>query len=133
MTCAAADAVHVLGVAGEHLIVSGDRLIWLDRRSGKVAGRFPAAGDGGNVTALPSPRGLGRGLISANEIYWPTANEIIVFSAVLKEKQAVEAPPMVRRIRLDTRGSEGGNLVTADGWLLIATPSRLMAFAPIGK
>lgn len=38
------------------------------------------------------------------------------------------APPMIRRIRLDTRGAEGGNLVTSQGWLLIATPSRLLAF-----
>ncbi len=127
---AVADVVHVLGVTDAHLIVSGDRLLWLDRRTGKIGGRFPAAGDGGNVSALPSPRGLGRGLISGDEIYWPTANEIIVFATAVKEKQPVDAPPMLRRIRLDTRGSEGGNLVAGDGWLLVATPSRLMAFAP---
>ena len=128
-----ADAAQVLGVTDQHLIIGGDRLLWLNRRTGQIAGRFPAAGDGGNVTALPSPRGLGRGLISGNEVYWPTANEVIVFSANIKEKQPVDAPPILRRIRLDTRGSEGGNLVAAEGWLLIATPSRLMAFAPTEK
>ena len=127
---AVADAVHVLGVANDNLIVSGDRLIWLDRHTGLIQGRFPAAGTSGNVNALPSPRGLGRGLISNGEIYWPTANEIFVFDASIGDTPSVDSPPMVRRIRLDTRGSEGGNLVGANGWLLIATPSRLMAFAP---
>ncbi len=127
---AVADAVHVLGIANDNLIVSGDRLVWLDRRTGRIQGRFPAAGTSGNVNALPSPRGLGRGLISSGEVYWPTANEIFVFAASIDDKQNVDAPAMHRRIRLDTRGSEGGNLVAADGWLLIATPSRLMAFAP---
>jgi outer membrane protein assembly factor BamB len=127
---AAGDAIHILGVTEDHLIVSGDRLIWLDRRSGRVDARFPAAGNSGTLNSLPSPRGLGRGMISAGEIYWPTANEIIVFATALKNRKSVDAPPMQRRIRLDTRGSEGGNLVAADGWLLVATPSRLMAFAP---
>ena len=126
----AVDAVHLLGVTQDHLIVSGDRLVWLDRRTGRIDARFPAAGNIGTLNSLPSPRGLGRGLIAAGEIYWPTANEIIVFASALKERNAIDAPPMQRRIRLDTRGSEGGNIVAVDGWLLIATPSRLMAFAP---
>lgn len=125
-----ADAVHTLGVTKDHLIVSGDRLIWLDSHTGRVDARFPAASNSGTLNALPSPRGLGRGLISAGEVYWPNANEIIVFSAALKDRKSVDAPPMQRRIRLDTRGSEGGNLVAANGWLLVATPSRLMAFSP---
>jgi outer membrane protein assembly factor BamB len=127
---AASDAVHMLGVTQEHLIVSGDRLLWLDRRTGRVDGRFPAAGDGGNLNSLPSPRGLGRGVISGDEIYWPTANEILVFASALKDRKSVDAPPMQRRIRLESRGSEGGNLIAVDGWLLVATPSRLLAFAP---
>ena len=126
----AADAVHILGATKDHLIVSGDRLIWLDRRSGRVDARFPAASSSGTLNSLPSPRGLGRGLIAANEIYFPTANEIIVFATALKDRKSVDSPPMQRRIRLDTRGSEGGNLIAVDGWLLLATPSRLMAFAP---
>jgi len=126
----AADAVHILGVTKDHMIVSGDRLIWLDRRSGRVDARFPAAGSSGNLNSLPSPRGLGRGVIAADEIYWPTVNEIIVFATALKDRKSVDAPPMQRRIRLETRGSEGGNLIAVDGWLLVATPSRLMAFAP---
>ncbi|MDX1930948.1 MAG: PQQ-binding-like beta-propeller repeat protein [Pirellulaceae bacterium] len=127
---AAADVVHLLGVTNEHLIASGDRLLWLDRRTGRIDARFPAAGSGSSLTSLPSPRGLGRGVISANEIYWPTANEIIVFATTLKDRKSVDAPPMQRRIRLESRGSEGGNLIAVDGWLLVATPSRLLAFAP---
>ncbi len=129
----AADAIHLLGVAGDNLIVSGDRLLWIDRSTGQIHAQFPSAGTSGNLNALPSPRGLGRGLISGDEVYWPTANEILVFSTDLSQVNSVDAPPMTRRIRLDTRGSEGGNLVAANGWLLIATPSRLMAFAPAPK
>jgi hypothetical protein len=69
-------------------------------------------------------------VISGDEIYWPTANEILVFASALKDRKSVDAPPMQRRIRLESRGSEGGNLIAVDGWLLVATPSRLLAFAP---
>jgi cellulose synthase operon protein C len=125
---AAADALHLLGVAGQQLIVSGDRLIWLDRSNGTIQGRFPAAATMGINNALPSPRGLGRGVISGDEVYWPTANEILVFDAHGKGFEHADAVSIRRRVRLDVRGSEGGNLIAVDGWLLIATPSRLLAF-----
>lgn len=152
---AVADAIYLLGTAGRHLIVSGDRLIWLDRLTGMLHGRFPAATTSGTTTALPSPRGLGRGCLAGGEVYWPTINEILVFDAAGENAsssgngQAVatasrapwqgsphaDAVPIRRRIRLDVRGAEGGNLVAVNGWLLIATPSRLLAFAepPIAK
>jgi outer membrane protein assembly factor BamB len=123
----AADATHLLAIHENSLIASGDRLIWLDRNDGTVNGSFPSATTIGNVHALPSPRGLGRGVVSAGEVYWPTVNEILVFSASMDFTKT--EPTMRRRIRLDVRGAEGGNIVIVDGWMLIATPSRLLAYA----
>ncbi len=122
----AADAIHILGVEGEHVVLSGDRLIWLDRLTGKYQQSFPAATTLRAVHALPSPRGLGRGAISGGEIYWPVVNEVLVFDA--KVDTSTRVPRIHRRMRMDLRGSEGGNIVIVDGWMLMATPSRLLAY-----
>jgi outer membrane protein assembly factor BamB len=126
-----ADAVHLLGVHEDCLVVSGDRIVWLDKHSGRVRGRFPASTTPGPANALPSPRGLGRGTISAGRVFWPVAGEIFVFPASLPASpSAVENPPILNRMALDTRGSEGGNLMFAHEWMIFASPSRLMAFSP---
>lgn len=126
-----ADAIHVLGTSQRQLIVAGDRITWLDKLTGTIEAQFPAATTSGHVNALPNPRGMGRGCISGNEVYWPTQNEIYVFSAqqpARKAGQLADSPAPVRRIRLDTRGAEGGNLVAAKDALIIASPSRIMTF-----
>ncbi len=130
----AADAIHMLGVFEGSLLVSGDRLVWLDRLSGRIRGRFPGGGTPGVVSALPSPRGLGRGIISGGEVYWPTSGEIFVFPADLAEEASggesphIDSPPIIRRIELGSRSAEGGNLTSAGNWLIYTSPSRIMAF-----
>lgn len=125
-----ADVVHLLGAQGDALIVSGDRLVWLDKRTGRVAASFP-----GNTTpivggALPTPRGLGRGYIAAQHVYWPTAGEIYVFSTRLPNTAADgNTPAIVRRLAVQPSGGDGVNVLLADGILLVASPSRLMAFS----
>lgn len=125
-----ADAIHLLGISGESLIASGDRLIWLDRTNGKIQARFPGATTPGVVNALPSPRGLGRGAISGDQLLWPTAGEIFIFSARLPIPvgAGLPAPNIVRRIRIDARGSDGGNIIVTDGRLIYASPSRVLMF-----
>jgi hypothetical protein len=124
-----ADSVHILGVHKDCLLVSGDRLVWLDKRTGGVRGRFPASTTPGLINALPSPRGLGRGAIAGESVFWPTAGEIFVFPACLARGDGeVDAPPIRRRVRLDSRGAEGGNLLFYGPWLFVTSPSRLMAF-----
>lgn len=125
-----ADAVQLLGTVGDSLIVSGDRLVWLDKRTGAVTASFP-----GSTTlivggALPSPRGLGRGFISGQYVYWPAAAEIFVFSAQLPPGSAAARgmPAMAGRIPVRPSGSEGVNVLVIDRTLLVASPSRLMAF-----
>ncbi|MCA9133845.1 MAG: PQQ-like beta-propeller repeat protein, partial [Planctomycetales bacterium] len=124
-----ADAVQLLGVAGDSLLVGGDRLLWLDRLNGQPQRQFPAATTPLLAGALPSPRGLGRGAIAGGQVYWPVSGELFVFPANSAEHPAdSDVPPISQRIRVDTRGAEGGNLLFASGWLLVTTPSRLMAF-----
>ena len=120
------DSNQLLGAYQQSLIVSGDRLYWLEAHSGKVLAAFPAGGVGEVATALPSPRGYGRGLVVGGRVYWPTSNEIFVFDAQ-PNSEAPGKPPAIReRIRLDTRGAEGGNLSLFGDGLIIAGPGRLV-------
>lgn len=133
--------IHLLGIHEDELLVSGDHLVWLDRKHGDVLGRFPGSTTPGRVNALPSPRGLGRAVLAGGNIYWPTASEIYVFPASIRDSDpglAVQGgglppngglPSIVARIRLDSRGSEGGNLVALKDQFLFAGPSRLMSFS----
>lgn len=128
-----ADAIHLLGVVDDCLIVSGDRLLWLDHRTGRVLGRFPGSTTPGLVNALPSPRGLGRGIISDGEVYWPTATEVFIFDADMARNRNVESPPIKRRELLGARGNAGGNFTIAAGHLIFCGPSRVMAFKSIDR
>lgn len=122
-----ADAVHLLGVHDDCLLVSGDRLVWLDQWTGAHQGSFPATTTPGAANGLPSPRGLGRGRLAGDRVFFPVAGEVLVFSASLPARPAT-APAVLQKFRLDSRGHDGGNLQFAEDWLLITTPSRLMAF-----
>ncbi len=115
-------------MAQQNLIVSGDRIYWLDSSSGKVLAAFPAGTVGEATAALPAPRGYGRGLVLGNRVYWPTQNEIYVFDVQQDPTKAGQAPPIRDRIRLDTRGAEGGHLTLSGNSLIIAAPGRLFAF-----
>lgn len=117
------DVVHLLGVSGGRLLASGDRLWWIDVLTGKiteppgkrekVAESFPAQG---------SPKGLGRGVLVGDKVYWPTWDKIYVFD---QNTDRQEEP-----IDLVARGATGGNLLAIDGLLLIATHDKLMALGP---
>jgi len=133
----AADAVHLLGTTQEQLIVSGDTLYWLDRRSGRVAARFPAYSPAAPGLARPQPCGQGRGMLAGEQVYWPSREAIWVFDQKLGQhtadgKAAGEPPRLVRRIELLSRGAVGGHLSYADGMLLIASPDQLFVFAAGG-
>ncbi len=123
------DAIQLLGAPGDALLVSGDRLVWLDKRTGKVAASFPGRTTPIIGGALPSPRGLGRGTISGQHVYWPTAGEIYVFSTQLPASATAEnTPAIVRRIEVAPGGADGVNVLISGDTLLVASPSRLMAY-----
>jgi outer membrane protein assembly factor BamB len=119
-TDAAPDAIHVLGVAGETLWASGDRLYAFDVRTGRLRGRWPEA-------VKADPRGFGRGVIVGDAVLWPTRHELFVFDAKpsgsarsLAERQ----PPLV----WSRLGAAAGNLAWSQGMLVVTTENEMIAF-----
>lgn len=127
-----ADAVHILGAHNDTLVVSGDRVVWLEQFTGRVLGRFPGSTTPGLVNALPDPRGLGRGTVLGDQVLFPVADEILVLPATLPQgNQTIGGmiPQVLGRIPLGSRGREGGNLLAHDNWLFYSSPSRVLGFA----
>lgn len=120
----ARDANQILGVGdGDHLILSGRRLWWLDVWTGQPSDRVPVNPfPGGN---LSGPNGKGRGVLSGGNVYWPThdadGDQIFVFrqSTGWMERQPID---------LRVRRAEAGNMVVTPTHLLLATPDELIAF-----
>lgn len=125
----ARDVVHLLGVGGGNLLASGQRLWWLNVDNGKVLYRWP------DQTTI---HGYGRGALVGDDVYFPTRTEIYVFRQSLEpstgSKHDTEPFRVEVRdpIRLDARDPalQGGNLVVANGYMLIATPDKLIALGP---
>lgn len=112
------DAVHLLGVGAGNLIASGRGLYFVNMSTGKVLRQFLHVDE-------PPSRGYGRGILSGGRVYWPTREEIWVFD------QATGLP--VQRLWLKPHGETGGNLLLADGYLVIAQPARLVVFAQYSR
>jgi hypothetical protein len=110
------DAIDLLGVVRQNLVVSGHRLRILDVRSGETRFVWPESEQAGI-------RGMGRGLVAGNEIFWPTRHEIYVVDAA---SGARSRPP----ISLASVGDCGANLAAAAGYLVAAGRDKLMAFGP---
>jgi outer membrane protein assembly factor BamB len=118
-----ADVTHLLGAIDGRLIASGDHLYWIDLLTGRFLASFPGGGGEGPQLALPSPRGIGRGLIAGASIYWPTAESVFVFQGSLE----AAAEPRIQQI-LDLRpsGLTGGvNLLASEGVLVAAGQDRV--------
>ena len=130
---AVADAMHLLGVGSnpsshDTLLASGDRLYWIDANTGRLLAQFPQGGTTGVGQAAPSPRGFGRGILAGEHVLFPTRESIYVFDQRPVRTDFGWQPRLVREIQLVPRGITGGNLVIAEGILLIATGDRLVAF-----
>jgi hypothetical protein len=110
------DVVHLLGVAGDQLIASGRKLYWINL-SGPLRGRIRHVWPDG-----AEKLGYGRGLLAGGRVLWPTRTKIFVFD------QATAEPKKV--IDLVAWGAGGGNLLVAGRYLLVATPSELIALGP---
>ncbi len=113
------DVVHLLGVSGDCLIASGHKLYWIDiagPRAGNIAHVWPEGED---------KLGYGRGLLAGSYVLWPTREKIYVFhQQTARLKKEIELAPL---------GVRGGNLLVADGRLLIATPSELIVLGTTGE
>ncbi|HBE67880.1 MAG TPA: hypothetical protein DDW52_07000 [Planctomycetaceae bacterium] len=110
--------------AGNWMLLAGDSLAWVNLASGEIAGRFPSVGTPGFFSGVPQPRGLGRGILHQGLVYYPVADEVLVFDAEPPERVGPIEP--VHRIRLDSRGAMGGNLLVHGDYLVFASPSQLM-------
>lgn len=128
----AADVDQVLGVAGDNLIVGGDSLYWIDRWSGNVQVSWPAGTTSQPNGSLPQPRRAGRGLMAGSEICWPTAEAIWVFDGQTSAIHGAEVAVPRRRIDLKPWGVQGGDLVAADGTLVMTSGRTLLALVGSG-
>lgn len=109
------DALQLLGVVGKHLIASGERIASLDISSGHVDWVWPESDRAGI-------RGIGRGVIAGNEIFWPTRSEIIV----IDPKTGAQTRPPISLSPL----ASGANLVASQGRLIVAGYDKLMVLGP---
>ena len=110
------DGLHLLGVVRRNVIVGGHRLRGVDLRTGKLRFTWPESEHAGI-------RGMGRGLVAGDEVFWPTRSEIHVIHGVTGARSR---PP----ISLASVGSQGANLAAAQGRLVVAGYDKLMAFGP---
>jgi hypothetical protein len=113
------DADHLLGVAGDWLIAGGRKLYWISLKEedrGRVRHVWPDGDD---------EPGYGRGVLAGQSVLWPTRDKLYIFDQLSAQPQKV--------VDLTVRGVTGGNLLVADGRLLIATESELIAIDPFTK
>jgi len=106
--------LQIVGVVDGRLILSGQSIWAVDADTGASA--WPQR----IGFADPAGRGYGRPALSHDFLYWPTRDEILCIDH--------RHGNIVDRIRLrEDFGQTGGNLVIADGKLLIAQPDGLVA------
>ena len=107
--------LHLLGATDRHLIAAGDRLYWIaiaGAKQGRIEHVWP---DG------PDRPGFGRGVLAGSHVVWPTRDTIYVF-----DRQTARP---VRAIDLAAHGAQGGNILVAGPYLLIATGTELIAIS----
>ncbi|HEV2969905.1 MAG TPA: PQQ-binding-like beta-propeller repeat protein [Pirellulales bacterium] len=111
--------VHLLGIGADNLIVSGKRICWFDAVTGKVV----------NYWRDDTTSGYGRGVLVGNEVYWPMRTQIRRCKQQIGDHGELDADEPIELGRFDPPLT-GGNLVAANGTLLIATPTKLIALGP---
>jgi outer membrane protein assembly factor BamB len=105
------DALQLLGVVGKSLIACGDRISSLDVSSGRVRWTWPESDRAGI-------RGMGRGLLAGNEVFWPTRYAIYVLnpSNGTQTRSPIGLAPL----------AGGANLAASRGRLVVAGYDKLM-------
>lgn len=125
-----ADVVHLLAAADGELVAAGDRVVWFDLATGRSLASFPTGAAAKPEEGVGQPRGQGRPWCTHDCVYFPSRNQISVMGRKLdRTKAGAKAIEFREPISLASRANEGGNVIMADQWLLLATPSRLVAFA----
>ena len=83
------DVVHLLGVGHGNLLASGDSLWWIDARRGKVVKHWPDT----------TPLGYGRGILTGDEVVWPTRDALYVFDQRVGVDAGTEIRARANRFR----------------------------------
>jgi outer membrane protein assembly factor BamB len=109
------DALQLLGVVGKQLIASGERISSLDTSSGRINWTWPESDRAG-------VRGMGRGLIAGNEVFWPTRTAIYTLDP--KNGSQTRSPISLAPL------SGGANLAASRGRLVVAGYDKLMVLGP---
>jgi outer membrane protein assembly factor BamB len=126
----ATDATALLGVRNQTLIAAGDRIYWFDANRGTLLTQYPAGQPDVAATATASPRGIGQGTLAGDQVWWPTRENILIFSTQPGRRGNEFIPPLVKELPLIPRGLTGGNLVISGDKLIIANGTQLAVFGP---
>ncbi|MBX3437954.1 MAG: PQQ-like beta-propeller repeat protein [Planctomycetaceae bacterium] len=105
--------VHLLGVRGTQLFVSGDHLWCLDATTGDIRWRFGFDD--------PAGYGFGQGAIAGDRVYWTTREELYVVNE--SDGRTVQRYPLQQLL-----GISGGHLLLSEDRLIIAGINHLTAF-----
>lgn len=114
--------LHLLGIVDGRLILSGKALWAVDIHSGDDA--WPTQPEVGFTN--PDGFGYGRGALTESSVFWPLRDEIL--------QVAHRTGEITRRIPLrQAYGLQGGNLLVAGNYLIIARPDRLAALTDLTR
>jgi outer membrane protein assembly factor BamB len=112
------DVLHLLGIAGDHLVACGEKLYWIDVKPGQQ-GRVKHVWPGGD-----DKPGYGRGILAGDQVLWPARENIYVFDARTAQPRKV--------FDLRPQGLTGGNLLVVGGRLLIVTDKEVVLMGAQG-
>ncbi len=118
------DGGHLIGVTPQHLIVSGDRLYWIDRIAGGIVAAFPTATSQQPFGSLPTPRGIAPALMTEGQVIFPTEDELWVFNQSLNVAGEVV---LEDRVNLKRLGIDSGHCTLGENELLINSDRMLSA------
>lgn len=107
------------------LLLGGDQLVWLNPKSGQVAGRFPNE----LPNTLPGMRkspgmGRGQGLVHGGLVYFPTAGAIHILE---RESGAIAGKPPLSVAVEYGPSFLGGHLTCENGMIVIADGQSIQA------
>ena len=106
---------HLLGVSKGYVIATGDRVLWFDAKTGKLAHAWPDTNQ--------AVQGFGRGILAGDRVYWPTETEI----HVLDQSSGLRADAPIK-LQESYQCKGGGNLALGDGYLIVAQSNALIVF-----
>jgi hypothetical protein len=113
------DARDLLGVVQGQLISSGTRLLWTDLLTGEPRFAWPDS-------AAAGIESRGRGTIAGSEIFWPTADGILVFDVATGAQSR-------RPIALPELEGQSVNLIPLDPYLVVSSSHGIAVLGPEGS